>query len=259
MVFAVLPFTFVNDGAAFVLGLVSLLLAVVAFSTKYYTYLYIPAMKMKSNNIVISDSEPFIMSPSGTSIVVRDENGVYATSFIMIPLYRSGTEMSDQEKLDIARLFSRILTVSKSTLKISSQLYIVNKDEYISKIRQRLEQSEAKLRSVSTEGFETNQSAERARGEVTMWHNLLNNVSSSKSEALITYAMVSASGGNEDEASSIAYQRAEEVASGISAILGVTAYVAHGAEILKFIQPESMIPVETVNEMIRQKSVAEGV
>jgi hypothetical protein len=259
MVCAVLTYTVGNALLAFLLGVLALILAVVAFSTKYYMYLYIPAMRMKNKNIAISSAEPYLLSPSGTSIITSDENGTYASSFITIPIYKSGTEMSDQERLDIARLFSRILTVSKNTIKISSQLYIVNKDKYIAKIRNKLDESESKLRSVLQQAGSGTQITDRAKGEVTMWHNLLNNISASKSEALITYAMVSASGGNEEEASSIAYQHAEEVASGISAILGISAYVADGEEILNFIEPDRMIPVETVNELIHQKTVEEGI
>ncbi|MCL4553091.1 MAG: hypothetical protein M1305_06030, partial [Candidatus Marsarchaeota archaeon] len=174
-----------------------------------------------------------------------------------IPLYRSGTEMSDAEKLDMAKLFSRVLTVTKNTVKIASQVYIVNKDDYIARIRQKLDESEAKLRSIPAEpGNE--KARTRAEGEMTMWHNLLNNVSSSKSEAMVSYAMVSAFGTNDEEASAIAYQRAEEIASGISAILGISAYVAHGDEILDFVQPDRSVPAETVNELIRQKSMQEG-
>jgi hypothetical protein len=71
--------------------------------------------------------------------------------------------------------------------------------------------------------------------------------------------MVSAVGGNEEEANGIALQRAEEMAAGISSILGVSAFVAKGDEILTLIEPDYMVPVETVNEMIRQKSIEEGI
>ncbi len=255
---AVVTFNLSDPLLAFFIALLSMLLTITAFSTKYYTYLYVPALHMKKGKITLSATEPFTLAPSGTSIVRRDEDGIYASSFVTIPIYRSGTEMSAEERLDMARLFSRILTVTKNTIKISSQMYIVNKDEYIAKIRQKLDEAEAKFRALPTQqGMD--KARERAEGEVTMWHNLLNNVSISKSEALITYAMVSAFGTGEEEATTLAYQRAEEVASGISAILGVSAYVARGDEVLDFIEPDRMVPVETVNEMIRQKSVEEGV
>ncbi len=256
--FAVLASSITNTAVAFIMALLSMALAIIAFSTKYYTYLYMPAFHMKNRNIVLNGAEPFTMSPSGNTILVSEENGIYASSFVTIPIYKSGTEMEQEERLDFAKLFNRMLTVTKDTLKISSQLYLVNKDIYIERIRKRLEESEAKLRTIQQDPS-NHKGIERAKGEATMWHNLMNNIPSSKSEALITYAMVSAFGSNDEEASSIAYQRAEEVASGISAILGVSAYVATGDELLNYIEPDRMIPVETVNEMIRQKSVQEGV
>lgn len=89
-----------------------------------------------------------------------------------------------------------------------------------------------------------------------MWRNLLDSISKTHSRALILYAMVSALGGNEEEAANIAYQRAEELAGGISATLGVVAYVASGSELLTLLEPENMIPVETVSERVRQKTAS---
>lgn len=260
LVCAIVPFVISNFIVDFFLALLALLLAIIAFSTKYYTYLYIPATRMKNRNIVVSSAEPYFVSPSGTSIVIRDENGTYATSFVNIPMYRSGTEMTAAEKLDIARMFSRMLTVTKSTVKFSSELYMVSKDEYIAQIRKRLEQAEERLHNLTpSDPKQRSPQADRVKGETQMWHNLLNSISGSKSESLMSYAMVSAFGGNEEEASNIAYQRAEELAAGISSVFGISAYVIKGDEMLKLIEPEYMIPVETVNEMIRQKSIEEGI
>ncbi len=244
----------------FVFAIIALIFAVIAFSTKYYTYLYIPALRSKNRNIVLNSREAFILSPSGTSILVHDENGTYASAFVKIPIYRSATEMTTEEKTDFSRLFSRLLTLSKSTVKFSTQMYLVSKDEYITKIHAKIEQSEERLRNITSEQAKQQGGvADRVKGEVAMWHNLLNSISSSRSSSLLSYAMVSAEGGNDEEASAIAYQRAEEIAAGISSVMGVTAYVAKGDELLTLIEPEYMIPVETVNEMIRQKSMAEGI
>lgn len=243
----------------FILALITLLLLVFGFSTKYYMYIMIPALRIKGKTVVLNSSESFIFAPSGVAIIYREEDTVYATSFIKIPIYRSGTEMNDEERANFARMFSRILSLSKVPVKIGAQLYIVNKDEYIGKIRDKLNEVEERYRTVAVQENTNNEKlSDRIKGEVTMWRNLLDNVSASRSQALLAYAMVSAEGGNDEEASNIAYQRANELAAGISAVLGVSAYVAKGDEILTLIEPDYMIPIGAVSEALRQKSVEEG-
>ena len=78
-------------------------------------------------------------------------------------------------------------------------------------------------------------------------------------QALEAFAMVTAQGGNEEEAVSLALQQADELASGVSAVFGVTATILEGEEMLKFIEPDYMIPIATVSEQIREKSVSQGV
>ncbi|MEM0200863.1 MAG: hypothetical protein QXD23_00460 [Candidatus Micrarchaeaceae archaeon] len=241
-----------------IFSIFALFFSILGFSTRYYTYLYLPLFKSRKKNIILNNKEAFILSPSGNTIIVNDESGTYATAFVKIPIYRSSTEMTDPEKLDLGRTFSRVLTLTKETTKFCSEIYVVNKDDYISRVRVKLEEVSEKLRTEQTNGSQTSDKLNRLKGELTMWENLISNISSSRSESLITYNMVSAFGENEEEASSIAYQKAEEIVAGISAALGISAYIVEGEELLSLIEPNYMIPVETINEIIRQKSIKEG-
>lgn len=242
-----------------VLALIALCGTLVAFLTKNYLYLFDSIIKKKGKNLVISDTEAFAFSSSGNAIIRREKENVYASCFVKIPIYRSATEMSKEEKVNLSKLFSRVLTLSKVPMRLSAQLYVVNKDEYITRLRNTLNDAEEKYREAQNASGEGQQATmERARGRVTMWRNLLDNVSSSHSKALALYAMVSALGGNDEEAANIAYQKAEELAGGISTTLGVNASVASGTEILTFIEPDYMIPREMVTERVMQKSAGEN-
>jgi hypothetical protein len=240
-----------------ILAIIAILAAFAAFLTKNYVYLLNPVLKRKKNErLVVYGEEAFALAPTGTSIVRREGENVYASSFVRIPMYRSGTEMDKDEKEELSKLFGRILTLGKIPIKLSAEMYAVNKDEYIARIRDMLNRAEERYRSLQNIGGGQQRAVlERARGEVTMWRNLLDNVSRSRSQALLLYAMVSALGGSEEEASNIAYQRAQELAGGISATLGVSATVITGDDILPLVEPEYMIPVETVSERIRQRSM----
>lgn len=239
-----------------VLAVLALLLTLVAFLTKNYIYLFEPVVKKKGKALVLNSGEAFVLSSTGNAVVRREGINVYGSAFVKIPIYKSGTDMTKDEKTEISKLFGRILTISKSPVKLSSQLYVVDKDAYIAKLSNMLNLSEERYRSMQTAGGDQHKAAmDRARGEVTMWRNLLDSVSKSQAQSLMVYAMVTAIGGNEEEATNIAYQRAEELAGGISTILGITASVATGQELLLFLEPEYMIPVETVSERIRQKTM----
>lgn len=237
-----------------VLALLALLFALLAFLSKNYSYLLTAIVNRKGGKLILNANEPFFISPSGTALIRREKENVYASSYIKIPVYKSSTDMSREEKVELSKLFGRMLTLSKVPMKLTAELYVINKDDYIAKIRAKLNDVEEKYRNLQgLENESPRPTLDRTRGEVTMWRSLLDNVSKTQSQSLVLYAMVSALGGTDEEAANIAYQRAMELAGGVSALLGVNASLVTGPEILKFVEPDYMIPVETVNERIKQK------
>jgi len=71
--------------------------------------------------------------------------------------------------------------------------------------------------------------------------------------------MVTAPGGTEEEATTIALQQADELAAGISAVLGVSAYVMPSNEFMHLIEPEELIPFATITEQMHEKIASIGV
>jgi hypothetical protein len=241
----------IDPAVKFLLVLAALAFDILAFSTKLYMDFFIPFLKMKGRTVVIDTDEPFRMAPSNNAIVVRKGADIFASAFVTIPTYRSATEMNQDEKIDFARLFSRALTLTKLPVKFGAQLYVINKDEYINNIKRKLDEAEERYQTVSISKTASKSESERIRGEVTMWHNLFESVNKVKSQALEAYAMTTAQGGTEEEAINLALQQADEIAAGISAIFGVQANIVEGADILRFIEPDYMIPFVTVSEQMR--------
>jgi hypothetical protein len=91
---------------------------------------------------------------------------------------------------------------------------------------------------------------EHVRGKLSMWKKMLDNVGSATSYELGTFAAVSARGVKELEAITYAQQRASELMNGIATVLGVSPNIAVGSEILKYIEPEYLIPYSTITEQI---------
>ncbi|MDE1827824.1 MAG: hypothetical protein KGH65_01550 [Candidatus Micrarchaeota archaeon] len=237
---------------------IALFIDILAMSTRFYSYLFIPLYRMKDKTIVLSNEEPFYIAPSGNAIITREGSDVYATAFVKIPIYKSATEMNEEEKIDFARLFSRIVSISKTPYKITTQMYLINKDEYINKIRDRLNEVEERYQKSMSEKEANPSVVEREKGEVTMWHNLLESIGRIQSHALLNYVTVTAMGSTEEEATALATQQADELSSGIGATLGITTSMMSGEEILLVTQADYTIPFSTVSEEIRQKTVSEG-
>ncbi|MDE1851216.1 MAG: hypothetical protein KGH69_00820 [Candidatus Micrarchaeota archaeon] len=236
-----------------VLAIIALALDVIAFANKFYFYLAEPLRKMKNRVITIQQEDSFYMYPSGSAIAIRNGSEVTASAFVKIPVYRSATEMTDEEKMNFARLFARVVTMSKYPIRISAEQYVINKDEFIDKISKKLSDAQQKYTSITSNKDAPRNEVDRIEGELTMWHNLFANVTKARSQGQMAFAMVSAVGASEEEAVNLATQKAEEIAAGISATLGITAAVAHGEEILAFLEPEYMIPPTTVTEMMKKQ------
>jgi hypothetical protein len=244
------------DAVKLVMVIAALACDVLAFSTKYYYQFFFPFLHMKDRTVLLNDSEAFTMAPSGNAIVVRNGQDLYASAIVKIPSYRSATEMTPDEKTDFSRSFSRVLSLARNPVKFSAQLYVINKDNYIANIKGKLDEAEERYQSATLNKTISKAESERIRGEVTMWHNLFDSVSKTRSQSLEAYAMITSPGSTEEEAVNLALQQADEIATGISATFGISASIVEGPEILKFLEPDYMIPVVTISEQMREKTVA---
>jgi hypothetical protein len=150
--------------------------------------------------------------------------------------------MTDEEKFNFATVFSRAISISTVPIRISCQLHLVNKDEYLQVITDRLNEVEDRYNSVLADKNAPKTTVDRVKGEVNMWHNLLDGITKSNSQAQIAYVTTTSSGGSEDEAVNIASMNAEQLSAGLSASLGVPTSVANGQDMLLYVEPDYLIP-----------------
>ncbi|MEM3791319.1 MAG: hypothetical protein QXL16_01145 [Candidatus Micrarchaeaceae archaeon] len=242
----------------FILGLLAIGFDLLAYFSRFYSYILFPLFKSRSRRIVLNDSEIFTMHSSNKAIVCRLGGGIYASAFVKVPIYRSATEMSDEEKIEFSKVFGRILSLSSTPIKLSSHVFMIDKDEYINKIRDKLSEAEIKFTELSNDPNAPKEEIERLKGMMAMWQNVLFHFTRSDSNALVAYVTVSSEGATEEEAANLALIKAEEISAGISSLLGVPAEIAEGKEILKLIEPEYIIPYVTVSEKYKEKVVEQG-
>ena len=248
-----LPASVIPHPAKIVLLFFAFAFDIVAFASRRYSYVMLPMLKQRSKRIVLSDEEPYRLSTSEDSIIHRTSDGFIATVYISIPFYRSGTEMSDEERLEFSRQMSRLVGVSSDPIRFTSELYMMNKDSYIQELRDAINTGENEESRLLQDGSMKDK-LEIVRGKLAMWRNVMQSASVAQSLELASYAAISASGSKEYEAVSMAQQKAREVISGIGATLGVTPSVVTGNDILKFVEPEYLIPFSTVSTQIEKKT-----
>jgi len=152
---------------------------------------------------------------------------------------------------------SRLVGLSKSPARYTTELYVMNKDSYIQKLRERInmtENEEADLQAKDAPKAEL----DRVRGKLAMWRNMLDSIGTNFSFELSSYITVSAKGSKEYEASSLAQQKAKEIMSGVGSLFGVPPSIITGPDLLRFVEPEYLIPISTVTEQI-SKNIQEQV
>lgn len=238
----------------FLLGLLAIFFALLGFFMKFYSYMAGPilaAIKKGAKEIIINEKEPFVLAPNGNAILKEEGGYFYATVFVRLPVYNSSTEMDDNEKLDFSNIFSKAISMSKNPIKITTQLNILDKDEYVEKVREKLNNAEIRYNTVTSNKDSKPQEVERVKGEVTMWHNLLDNILGVDSFIPISYIAVTAIGGNEEEATSMALQRANEIIAGVNSLYGVVANIITTPELFLLIEPDRMIPSSTISKQIK--------
>lgn len=249
---ALIPKSIGFDILKIFLLLLAMLFDILAFSSRFYTYLLVPILQQRKNNIVLSNEDPYWFSTSTDAIIRKKGEDFIATVYISLPLYKSATEMSDEEKIEFSMQVSRLVGLSKDPVRYTSEMFVMNKDNYIQTLRDKIstiETQESDVLQKSDQGIEV----ERIKGQLSMWRNILDKVVKTQSYELGTYVTTSAAGTKEFEAVSLAQERARELISGIGAIFGISPTIITGKDILKYVEPEYLIPFSTVSEELSKK------
>jgi energy-coupling factor transporter transmembrane protein EcfT len=248
---AYIPFDAVTAIPKFLLFILGMGFVIVGFSSRYYSYLIAPILRQRSRHIVLSDQVPYWLATTGDCIVSKRAEDFIATAYINIPLYVSSSEMADEERERFSNQISRLVGVNKEPVRFSSVLRIMDKDDYLKKIKELIGNAENEESLAMQKNDPV--ALERARGKLSMWKKILDHIGSKSSMELVTFASVSATGGREYEAITIVQQQAKDLMNGIGTILGVTPNIIVGSEILKLVEPEYLIPLSTISEEITKK------
>lgn len=232
--------------------IIAMFFDILAFSSRFYTYLIVPIIQQRKNNIILSNEDPYWFSTSMDAVIRKKADDFIATVYISIPLYKSATEMSDEEKIEFSMQVSRLIGLSKEPVRYTAEMFVMNKDSYIQSLRDKISEIETEQSDIMQKTSEPRK-IERIKGKLSMWNNILDKVIKTQSYELGSYVTISALGTKEFEAVSLAQERARELISGIGSIFGISPTIIIGKDILKYIEPEYLIPFSTVNAELSKK------
>jgi len=250
---ALLPSGIIFDIIKILFLIIAMFFDILAFSSRFYTYLLVPIIKQRKNNIILSNEDPYWFSTSMDAVIRKKVDDFIATVYISIPLYKSATEMSDEEKIEFSMQVSRLIGLSKDPVRYTAEMFVMNKDSYIQSLRDKISEIETEESDIMQQKTTDLRKIERTKGKLSMWNNILDKVVKTQSYELGSYVTISALGTKEFEAVSLAQERARELISGIGAIFGISPTIIIGKDILKYIEPEYLIPFSTVNAELSKK------
>ncbi len=236
----------------FIIFLIALIFDIFAFSSRYYSYLVGPIFKSHSKNIILSNEDAYWLSASADCILKKVNDKFIATVYILIPIYVSSTEMDDEHKLEFSEKVSRAIGITKDPARFTTEVLIMNKDEYILELKDAIAQAENEIAQINLNKNPDKSRLDHYKGKSAMLRNLLDSMTKVTSYEEISYVTISAMGFKEYEAVAEAQQKARELISGLSTIFGVPISVITGNELLKFVEPEYLIPYTTMTAQMNK-------
>ncbi len=242
-----IPISVLPSYVKLLLLVLAMLMDVLAFSSRYYTPFIVALIQQRKRDIVLNDESTYWLSASGDAVIRKTDNGFSATIYIAVPLYKSATEMTDEEKENFGKQVANLFTITNDPVRYTVQLNMVDKEEYMQNLKDTANKEEDILAKKIDENAPQKE-IEMEKGKVAMWRNIIDYISKTRSYELVQYATVSGIDETELDAISIAQQRAKNIIAGVSSVLGVTPYIVTGNDLLKFFEPEHIIPYYTATE-----------
>jgi len=239
-------FIFVTGGTLGVLGAIPMLIAVLAAPASFVIYKWgywlIPYFTQGQRTIQSDDA--VVEIPHSEDVVVKKEGDwYYATAYAVVKIFKSVTNMSDEEKFGFMELWERAVSGLKPVTKYAVLVYM--KD--LSKYKESIEMRKAKVQmEIAKENEKPNPDKRRLElltREIAMWDGILSRLDvGDKPTAILTYIQTTAKGATKDAAMAAVRQRLNEIRSAVGTALNVEIAPLSGEDMKRCFDSEYMVP-----------------
>lgn len=201
--------------------LLAIFFAPIALMVYKYGYWLIPYFTRGQKTINTKDMV-FEVAPTNDAIVKKEGAEFIATVFLGVKIFRSSTEMEEEERFAFMELWERAVSGLKHVAKYGVLLYFKDLHDYTESVERRKGEAQIKLADERQKKVPDPQRIGLLEREIAMWDNIREKVDiGEKPMAVQTFVQVSATGASKDAAIASARTAANEVRSTLSTAMNV--------------------------------------
>lgn len=210
-----------------------------------YGYLIIPIFTKATNVVEVRGS--YQVPASRDYIIMKTDNGYYASKFLEVKFYESSMEKDNSEKKNMFESFEKAISSMKYVVKVSLMISTLDLSKHIDEIKTRRSTVEAKK---AKEGKIAQNEALRMDRELAYLNRLLDRITQGERPVeVIAFASTTAFGLTRDEALSRVSRQAKELMTILSSSLGCEVRELKDSDMLKCFEWDYFFP--TTREEIK--------
>jgi hypothetical protein len=216
--------------------------ATASLVTFKYGYWIVPFITKKVRVIEVIDEPPEI-APGQDALIKKIGGKYYASQFLLVKIYESVTEKSEEDKEVFMDLWERAASGLKFVTKFTVSSIIKDLTKYKESIDARKAAAQLNLASERDKPTPDQILIEKYEREITMWDNMVSKLSiGDKPISNFAYIMTTGSGSTPEMALVVAKAQANDIRSTISTTLGVEVTLLTGDDMKKCFDWEYIIP-----------------
>ncbi|MEM3030318.1 MAG: hypothetical protein QXH27_01155 [Candidatus Micrarchaeia archaeon] len=224
-------------------------------SFAFYKWGYILVPLITTGSRVVEVHEGGYEIPPTQDAVLREIKGIYyASKFLLVRIYESMTEKSEEEKAQYTEFFERAITSVKYVTKFCMLVYVKDLTKYREQIETKRMEAQLRLSREMEKPEPDVLKVDRYEREKGMWDAMLQRLMSGvRPMGSVCYVMTTATGVTKDAALAAARAQANELRATIANALNVEVVPLTGEDMKRCFDWEFTLP-PTVKELEEQIS-----
>ncbi len=235
--------TFTNAGGyAFISGPIAAFFALFSLMVFKYGYWVVPFFTRGLR--VVEVREGGYEVPPSQDVILKEVGGIYyASMFLLVKIFESTTEKSDEEQRVYTQYFERAISGIKSVVKFSMMVYVKDLAKYRENIETKRMEAQLRLQREMDKPEPDPLRIDRYEREKSMWDAQLARLAGGvKPMGSICYLMTTATGVTKDSATAAVKNQATELRTLVSNALNVEVAPLSGEEMKQCFEWEFFIP-----------------
>jgi len=237
---------FVTGGTLGIVTAPMLMIAIICAASSFILYkwgYWLVPYFTKGQKTITSEEAIVDISQSEDVIVKREGGSFFATMFVAVKMFRSVTNMSDDEKIGFMDLWERAVSAMKSVVKYGVLLYVKDLGKYRESIEGRKSKAQMEIAREQDKPNPDKAKMDKLEREISMWDGMSARLDvGDKPTAILTYIQLSAKGSTKDGAIAAVRQSVNEVRTTIGTTLNVEVAPLTGEDMKRCFDWEFALP-----------------